>query len=363
MDIQKPKRKPLAQIRKERQKRARYTQRLNLIFAGLAAAILLMLPFLIGSIVRQSDYTDKLSAVTKQLGEQKNQSLPLPTAPESEPTSVPAAFTELLEEKDALAAQNSQAQEEMASLEQQIASLKEQLAETSAPEPESPPLPETLPPSSPPASGNGKTVYLTFDDGPSYLTGQILDILDQYGVKATFFVTYTDKPEIVPYYQEIVNRGHSIGIHTASHDYDYVYSSFENYKADFMKIYTYVGDLTGIYCDLYRFPGGSTNLSGRAAFMADEIRTFLSQLYCIYFDWNVTNGDGEDVTAEQSYQNVMNEIQGRNTPVILMHDGEKKESTVESLPRILKDLLDQGYSFERLTNASPQIQQGVKWDT
>lgn len=363
MDTQKSKHKPLAQIRNERQKRAKYNQRLNFLFAVLAAVILLTLPFLIGSIVRQSDYADKLSTVTRQLGEQKNQSLPQSTAPEREPASESAALAKLQEEKDALTVQNSQAQEELASLEQQIASLKEQLAETAPPEPESPPLPETLPPSLPPASGNGKTVYLTFDDGPSYLTGPILDILDQYGVKATFFVTYTEKPEIVPYYQEIVNRGHSIGIHTASHDYDYVYSSFENYKADFMKIYTLVGDLTGVYCDLYRFPGGSTNLSGRAAFMADEIRTFLSQLYCIYFDWNVTNGDGENVTAEQSYQNVMNEIQGRNTPVILMHDGEKKESTVESLPRILEDLIAQGYSFERLTNASPQIQQGVKWDT
>lgn len=78
-----------------------------------------------------------------------------------------------------------------------------------------------------------------------------------------------------------------------------------------MKIYTYVGDLTGVYCDLYRFPGGSMNLSGRACFMADEIRTFLSQMYCVYFDWNVTNGDGEDVTADLAYQNVMNEIEGQ----------------------------------------------------
>ena len=369
MNTRKPKRKSLAQIRQERQKRARHNQRLTLLFAGLAAAVLIMIPFLIGSTVKTFRYTDRLSVVTKQLGEEKNQSLPQDE--ESASQSLAASLEELLSERDTLTAQNSQAQEKLTSMEAQISSLQQQLAAAAPPEtPAAPSEPETVPaaeparePTAPPITGNGKTIYLTFDDGPSYLTGQILDILDQYGIKATFFVTYTEKPEVVPYYQEIVNRGHSIGIHTASHDYDYIYCNFENFKADFMKIYTYVGDLTGVYCDLYRFPGGSMNLSGRACFMADEIRTFLSQMYCIYFDWNVTNGDGEDVTADLAYQNVMNEIEGRNTPVILMHDGEKKESTVESLPRILDTLIAQGYSFERLTTASPQIQQGVKWDT
>ncbi|HIS57490.1 MAG: polysaccharide deacetylase family protein [Lachnospiraceae bacterium] len=362
MDAQKPKRKSLAQIRLERQKRAKHNQRLNLLFICLAAVVLIMIPFLISSTVKTFRYSDKLSVVTRQLGEEKNQSLPQDE--ESVSQSLVASMEELQNERDTLTAQNSQAQEELASMEAQITSIQEQLAAAAPSEPENPPAAEPVQePTAPSNTGNGKTIYLTFDDGPSYLTGQILDILDQYGIKATFFVTYTEKPEIVPCYQEIVNRGHSIGIHTASHDYDYIYSNFENFKADFMKIYTYVGDLTGVYCDLYRFPGGSMNLSGRACFMADEIRTFLSQMYCVYFDWNVTNGDGEDVTADLAYQNVMNEIEGRNTPVILMHDGEKKESTVESLPRILDTLIAQGYSFERLTTASPQIQQGVKWDT
>lgn len=355
------KRKPLAQIRQERQKRARHNQRLNLLFACLTAAVLLMSPFLIGNIIRQSQYTRQLSAVTKHLGEQKQQSSPQ-TEETASLSSPSLSLDQLQKERDALTAQNARLQEELSSMDAQISSLRKQQAAAVPSEPEAAPSCEPTEPSAD-APAKGKTAYLTFDDGPSYLTGQVLDILDRYGIKATFFVTYTEKPELVPYYQEIVRRGHSIGIHTASHDYDYVYSSFENYKADFMKIYTYVGDLTGVYCDLYRFPGGSTNLSGRASFMADEIRAFLGQMYCLYFDWNVSNGDGENVTAEQSYQNVMTQITARNTPVILMHDGEKKETTVESLPRILDDLIAQGYTFERLTTASPSIQQGIKWDT
>ena len=96
--------------------------------------------------------------------------------------------------------------------------------------------------------------------------------------------------------------------------------------------------------------------------MADQIRGFLSEMGCVYMDWNVTNGDGAWVSADTAYQTVINEIQGRKTPVILMHDGEKKESTVESLPRIIETLLSQGYAFDRLTPSSPLVQQGISWD-
>ena len=80
--------------------------------------------------------------------------------------------------------------------------------------------------------------------------------------------------------------------------------------------------------------------------------------------WRIrsTNGDGAWVSADTAYQTVINEIQGRKTPVILMHDGEKKESTVESLPRIIETLLSQGYAFDRLTPSSPLVQQGISWD-
>ncbi len=205
----------------------------------------------------------------------------------------------------------------------------------------------------------GRTVYLTFDDGPSYLTPQVLDILDRYQVKATFFVTYTEKPEIVPYYNEIVKRGHTIAIHTASHEYSQIYSSIEAFAADFDKIYNYVRDLTGVSCQLYRFPGGSTtslNLGIR-----EQAKAWLTQRGMIYHDWNVVTGDGETVTAEEAYRNVVDNILPRTHPVVLLHDGVKKETTVEALPRIIETLKTWGFTFASLDPNVEPIRQGINW--
>lgn len=205
----------------------------------------------------------------------------------------------------------------------------------------------------------GRTVYLTFDDGPSYLTPQVLDILDRYQIKATFFVTYTEKPEIVPYYNEIVKRGHTIAIHTASHEYSQIYSSMEAFTADFDKIYNYVRDLTGVSCQLYRFPGGSTtnmNLGIR-----EQAKAWLEQRGIIYHDWNVVTGDGEVVTTEEAYHNVIDNILPRTHPVVLLHDGAKKETTVEALPRIIETLKTWGFTFAPLDPTVEPIRQGINW--
>ncbi len=191
------------------------------------------------------------------------------------------------------------------------------------------------------------------------MTPQVLDILDRYQVKATFFVTYTEKPEIVPYYNEIVKRGHTIAIHTASHEYSQIYSSIEAFAADFDKIYNYVRDLTGVSCQLYRFPGGSTtslNLGIR-----EQAKAWLTQRVVIYHDWNVVTGDGETVTAEEAYRNVVDNILPRTHPVVLLHDGVKKETTVEALPRIIETLKTWGFTFAPLDPNVEPIRQGINW--
>lgn len=207
--------------------------------------------------------------------------------------------------------------------------------------------------------GKGKTVYLTFDDGPSYLTPKVLEILDKYQVKATFFVTYQDAPSLVPYYKEIVDRGHTIAIHTASHDYQYIYSSMEAFQADFNKIYNYVEQLTGVKCQLYRFPGGSSTKKNAA--IRDNIKAFLKERGMVYHDWNVVTGDGGTVSTQEAYKNVVDNIFQRSHPVILAHDGPNKETTVEALPLIIEQLLAWGYTFEQLTPEVTPIQAGVNW--
>ena len=209
----------------------------------------------------------------------------------------------------------------------------------------------------PPVSG--KTVYITFDDGPSYLTEQVLDILDEYGVKATFFVTY--QPQYENMYREIVKRGHTIGIHTASHVYKTIYASFDNWLADFRKVYDYVYHVTGVYPMVYRFPGGSTGPHCNSTVINQAI-AFLKSIGMEYFDWNAVNGDGGTVTAQQSYEEAIKTTLPRKHPVLLMHDAAGKETTAASLPGILKKLKECGYNFGTLSPQVPPIHQGSQWD-
>ena len=102
-------------------------------------------------------------------------------------------------------------------------------------------------------------VYLTFDDGPSIYTDEILDILDAYDVKATFFVVGKDTDRAREAMREIVARGHTLGMHSYSHKYSQVYASLEAFEEDFVKIREYIYEVTGEESHVYRFPGGSSN--------------------------------------------------------------------------------------------------------
>lgn len=201
-----------------------------------------------------------------------------------------------------------------------------------------------------------KVVYLTFDDGPSSMTPKVLDILDRYNIKATFFVTYKTYSGFVPYYKEIVDRGHAIGVHTASHDYDYVYANMDNFANDFNQIYDWIVQQTGVHTTLYRFPGGSK--SSHNGLVREDIKAFLAQRGMMYYDWNVANGDGGTVTADEAYHNVIDNIQRVSHPMILMHD--TKQTTVDALPRILEKLLEWGYTFEVITPEVKPVWQGVR---
>jgi peptidoglycan/xylan/chitin deacetylase (PgdA/CDA1 family) len=206
-----------------------------------------------------------------------------------------------------------------------------------------------------------KTAYLTFDDGPSYLTPKVLDVLDEYGVKATFFVTY--QPDYADLYQEIVDRGHAIGVHSASHKYDEIYASFDNWLADFTKMYDYIYEQTGVYPTVYRFPGGSYGDPCQSnPAVLEQAAAYLDSKGMAYFDWNVTCGDGGYVSVYDAYKNVVDNIQPRHLPVIIMHDGVEKENTLAALPDVLKQLQEWGYTFKTLSPQVPPIHQGSTWD-
>ena len=184
-----------------------------------------------------------------------------------------------------------------------------------------------------------KKVYLTFDDGPSVYTREILDILKRYNVKATFFVTGMNESKYDERLQEIVDEGHSLGIHTYSHVYSEVYKSLEDFKYDFNKIRDYIMEHTGEDVKLYRFPGGSGN--GVVSYETrEQIMDWLEEEGIIYFDWNVSSGDGGSAIQEPEAiaERCIEGIKTRNTAIVLLHDASGKKNTVEALPLIIEGI-------------------------
>lgn len=184
-----------------------------------------------------------------------------------------------------------------------------------------------------------RNVYLTFDDGPSSYTNKILDILKEYDVKATFFVIGKDEPEYTELYQRIVDEGHTLGMHSYSHNYDELYASTESFINDFEKLQNYLYDITGVESKVYRFPGGSNSASSLADIHG--MINYLDEQGVAYFDWNVTSRDSTMpmLSAEQIVDNCTQNIDYYNNAFILLHDSKEKSSTVEALPQIIEKIL------------------------
>lgn len=195
-----------------------------------------------------------------------------------------------------------------------------------------------------------KTVYLTFDDGPSSNTQPVLDILDQYGIKATFFVTGLN-PDYLHMIRECYARGHTIGMHTYTHDYAQVYSSMDAYWSDLAQIGEVVEEQIGYVPCFIRFPGGSSNTVSAnytLGIMSELAQEVVAEGYQ-YYDWDASCGDGADHTADELVDATMADTSyGYQSIVFLMHDGAGKETTVEALPRIIEYFESEGYTFAPL---------------
>lgn len=197
---------------------------------------------------------------------------------------------------------------------------------------------------------NGKpgVIYLTFDDGPSTKnTARLLDILKEENVKATFFLT--DKTNTDYLIKRMYDEGHTIGLHTASHNYKYIYSSTTNFIKDIEKIQEKVARITGEKSSIIRFPGGSSNTvsSFNPGIMCTLSNMVIEKGYH-YFDWNVSSGDaGSKRSKKNTYRNVTNNLSKNRANVVLMHD--IYDSTVDAVKDIIKYGKDNGYTFEKIT--------------
>lgn len=183
-----------------------------------------------------------------------------------------------------------------------------------------------------------RKIYLTFDDGPSNYTDEILNILKEEDVKATFFVTGKEGPEYERLYKRIVDEGHTLGMHSYSHKYYELYASKESFTEDLHKLQDYLEEVTGVRPVLYRFPGGSSNSVSRVPIR--ELADCLEAEGIRYFDWNISSGDasGQKLSVDTLVYNCTKDITQYSRAMILMHDAADKRRTVEALPIIIDKL-------------------------
>ncbi|MDO4198249.1 MAG: polysaccharide deacetylase family protein [Erysipelotrichaceae bacterium] len=202
-----------------------------------------------------------------------------------------------------------------------------------------------------------KTIYLTFDDGPCSYTRELLDVLKKYDVKATFFVVGNGNPEIL---KRIVDEGHSIGIHSYTHNYSEIYSSVDAYFEDLEKEAAVIENATGVRTNLLRFPGGSSNMVSAkycTGIMSTLVEMVSDRGY-YYFDWNVLSGDaGETTDTDVVYSNIIRGIENRETSVVLQHD--IKYFSVSAVEDVITYCLSKGYTFAPLSSSSPTCHHGV----
>lgn len=289
------------------------------------------------------------------------------------------AYQSLSDEYDSMrAAQSSEAQSyqnqlneqsaafssEKDALNQTIADLNKQLSVKRASEAAATATAAPIPAPSPDTSGgvdlSAKTVYLTFDDGPSPRTPEVLQILADNGVKATFFVKNGGKYN--HYMKDIVAGGHTIALHTYSHDYPAIYASDEAFLNDLQQISDLVYNETGVRSKIMRFPGGSSNTKSRQfnqGIMTRMVKKVTDMGYA-YYDWNLSSGDasGGKVPANTIINNCR-KVPRNNTVIVLMHDAGDKRTTVEALPQVIAYYKAAGCKFAAIDSSTPAVHQKV----
>lgn len=195
------------------------------------------------------------------------------------------------------------------------------------------------------------TVYLTFDDGPSAKTLDILDVLKKNNIKATFFIVYRGGTEAKTIIQRIIDEGHTIGIHSYSHDYEKIYASVDAYLSDFYRLWSYLKEEFDYECKVFRFPGGSINTYNLNVY--DQIVPEMYRRGFTFYDWNASAEDASSaqVSAKTIERSIISEVHRNESSVVLMHDSEGKDSTVSALSKIIKNLKADGYAFKTLDNS------------
>lgn len=198
-------------------------------------------------------------------------------------------------------------------------------------------------------------IYLTFDDGPSARTPEVLKILAEKDVKATFFVVGKEDSTSLGYYRQIVEAGHTLGMHSYSHNYKAIYASVEDFLADYYRLFVLLRDATGVTPEVFRFPGGSLN--GYNQNLYQEIIAEMQRRGFVYYDWSLSAEDAAKVSpkAEQITAHILEGAQKHDRAVVLMHDSHLRTSTVQALPGLIDGLREQGFELAAIDRSVKPI--------
>lgn len=261
--------------------------------------------------------------------------------------------------------QNSIHESEKEELNRKISDLNRQLSIKRKQQAESAgatasPAPSNTPSNTPSIPGSGgKTIYLTFDDGPSPNTPRIISILNSYGIKATFFVKNTSYND---YMKDIVNNGNVIALHSYTHDYKTIYSSDEAFYQDLQNISDLVYLQTGVRSNIMRFPGGGSNTVSKK--YSPGIMTRLTQGVAergyVYYDWNCSSGDAmKNTVPKETIVASCKKVPSASNVIVLLHDTGAKNTTVDALPEVIEYYLSCGYTFSTITADTPPVHHKV----
>ncbi len=209
-----------------------------------------------------------------------------------------------------------------------------------------------------------KVAYLTFDDGPSSITADILDVLSEFDVKATFFVT-AQKLEYLDMISRAHNEGHCVAIHTFSHDYGKIYSSVDSFFDDIELTQKMLVEYTGKGSSEIRFAGGSSNTVGEryAGFkIMPKLVEECDRRGLRYHDWNVDTRDAVNAPLSVSsiLDNVKKSIADKDTAVILMHDITSASTGPDAVRAVVEYLKNEGYRFDTVDNLTNPVHHSVK---
>lgn len=195
-----------------------------------------------------------------------------------------------------------------------------------------------------------KTVYFTFDDGPSEMTEEILKILSEEKIKATFFVIGPSGEKTDDRLFKIYSEGHTIGLHTMSHSYNKIYTSAYGFLKDLEDEKEWVYSVTGEECNIFRFPGGSNN-SLAPKWIINTVKSETEKMGMTYYDWNADGKDslGSLLSPEDIVKNVLSsEFIDSNEVIVLLHDSSTRTTTPEALRLLIAEFKSRGYAFAKL---------------